>query len=661
LPTRRNTNFAKILREERVGIKLARLAPGLNLPDVMRCLLAAVILFSLAPGLRAETYQEWEQLTVDAKPIPFKGWLPPDTDGTTIDGKSYSTFSAPLGHLFGHLDFSSYPPNDFPLRLRVLYYGIDPSAVNPTPNGVNERSVAWTSPLHYVSPDAGPTDLVESRESDIASPAEAGAVPVWSIWNYSPGNQYGNGEPYAVLVEVASHDGTLLARKRLIEAVDGAQTRNTSLAKSGSDGETQMKSFTDYKAVDVLPLEERVYEDVRILWLDDATLHDPAYTDSFWRGVFFAGTTVCGLAPEVQELAQRLGIAPNQRVLRGGLWSVGHSIDDLARQVNNDGGSQYVLHIKAGENPFANKVVLGRRRIHQLRDFSIWFLVIFTVFEIAIILSSLYLLHGRRRVFRWLLIPISAIVYTALGMVVVHLVVDFRPEVEIFREVDSVEGWPESFVSTDITRLGFDDGRTTFNAPAGAEYRWAGIDGGSSPLVSMPVEQQMNFSLRQRYARFAKSSVQYMATSESPCQLSAPGQLVATRALAGAWLWDGKVWRDLGPMQPGKPVDIASATVTVDPAKLSKDHSDGAPYQDDDSPFPTVQNSFPEIVRMLCSTSYMDSLKGTNTALLIAIDPRPIPEQIDGAAGSEIQTQTLLVHQFQLPAPAPTPAPATKP
>lgn len=610
---------------------------------MIRCLFAALILFCLATGLRAETYQEWGNSIPNQAPIPFKNWLPPSINSSNVNGADYFVLESPLGHLFGRLDFSALPPSAFPLKVVFLYTHIEPSAINPTPNGYTDRIPSWDSPIRYLAPDAGLGELIERREIEVKNSDDGRSVPVWSIWAQSNrGVSDGLFNAYSVLVEVEGRDGTLLARKCLIEAVSGATTRNVGLARTNSGEEPFIKSLADHTAVDELPTEERVYRDVRVLWLDDISLRDPKYTDSFWQKVLLGGTMILGHTAETQELAQRLGISANERIEQGGLWSVDQPGVDLSELMKGPQG-QYNLELKKGENPFQRTSDLGKRRTSELRRFSIWFLVSFTLFEFAIIIGSLFFLQGYRRVFRWLLIPLSAIVYTAVGFIVVHFVVDFRPEVQTFQEVDSVEGWPESLVDTDIMRLGFADVRASFIAPAFAEFGWYAIDPDTTPIQSASADDKTLFSFRQRYGRFATAHIQYWVPSESPCQMTPNRGIIATRPLRGAWLWDGKYWRNLGPMEPGKPVSIDQARVIIDPAQISGNGAPGEtlrPYLN--------QDFLPEAVRQKCTTMYMKSLANTDIGILLAIDDRVAPDQMVDAVVSEIHTQTLLVHQFKL-------------
>jgi hypothetical protein len=614
---------------------------------VIRGLFTAAILFFFATGLRGETYEQWETSIPNQQQVPFTNWLPPSVNSSQVNNQDYSVFDSPLGHLFGYLDFSSVPPSSFPLKVRFLYYDIGPSAMSPTPNGYKDRLPEWTSPIGYIARGARIGDLIEHREIQVKSIAEGNAVPVWSIWAPSNRvNSYGPFNPYSVLLEVTSQDGTLLVRKCLIEAVASATTRNVCLARNNSGAEAYVKSLADITAVDALPTQEKVYEDVRVLWLDDSSLQDAKYTNNFWQKVFLAHTMILGHANEVQELAQRLGIFPNQCVLQGGLWSVDNPVINFSEQLKGPNG-QYNLELTKGDNPFERPSDFVKKRTTELRRFSICFLVSFTIFEIAIIIGSLFLLHGHRRVFRWLLIPLSAIVYTALGFIVVHFVVDFRPEVQIFQEVDSVEGWPQRLVRTDIMRLGFEDGPATFSAPALADFSWFGIEPYFCPIQCSQMDDKTVFSIRQRYGRFTSTHIRYWLPSDSPCQITASREIVATRPLNGAWIWDGKVWRSLGPMESGKPIAINAARVVIDPSTISG-NEEGAPG-DLQQPYRN-QDLLPEVVRRMCTKKYMKSLGNTDVGILLAIDPQAAPDQMGDAAVSEIHTQTLLVHQFQLPA-----------
>jgi hypothetical protein len=612
---------------------------------VIRRLLAAVILLSLSTVLHGETYEEWEKSVPHQTAIQFKNWLPPSSNTANINGRDFFVLDSPLGHLFGYLDFSAFPPSAFPLKVDFRYTHIDQSDINPTPNGYTEHVPNWSSPIGYLASDARLGDLIENREIEIKSADEGHAVPVWSIWAES--NQVGTEgrfNAYSVLVEVTGHDQIPLARQCLIEAVAGGTTRNVCLARTNSGAESFVKSVADLTTVDELPTEERVYRDVRALWLDDVTLHDGKYPDSFWRKIFLGGTMVLGHAAEVQELAQRLNISVNQRILEGGLWSVDYSNQDFSDLLKGPNG-QYNLDLKKGENPFHGTFDFGKKRTSELRRFSIWFLVIFTFFETSIIVGSLFLLRGYRRVFRWLLIPVSAIIYTALGLIIVHLVVDFRPDVQIFQEVDSMDGWPDSFVSADVMRLGFEDGRASFSAPFLADFSWFAIAPGTTPVECTSLADKTLFSMRQRYGRFASTQIHYWVPDESPCQLTANGGIVATRPLRGAWIWDGKSWRSLGPMEPGKPTEIDQARVIIDPSTVTGEGAPGQPLQPD-----LDQNFLPEPVRRMCSPRYMRSLANTDVGILLAIDDRAAPTQMVDADVSEIHQQTLLVHQFKLSA-----------
>ena len=291
---------------------------------MMRRLPVLLMMCLLATGLRGETYEDWEKSVPNQTPVPFKGWQPASLTSFNIDEKNYSVFDSPQGYLFGHLDFSSFPAADFPLKIRFLYYHIDPSAVNANPNGSRERVSAWTASIGYLGRDASLDDLIERREIEIKSAAEGAAVPVWSIcYPGFRGERREADTPYSLLIEVAGHDGTLLVRKRLIEAVTGITNTEVYLARADSGAEPSFKHLTNrLTTTDELPLEGDVYGNIKVLWLDDVSLRDARYTDDFWQKVFFAHTMVIGHASEVQELAQRLGVSPNQRILLGGLWSI---------------------------------------------------------------------------------------------------------------------------------------------------------------------------------------------------------------------------------------------------------------------------------------------------------------------------------------------------
>ena len=124
-------------------------------------------------------------------------------------------------------------------------------------------------------------------------------------------------------------------------------------------------------------------------------------------------------------------------------------------------------------------------------------------------------------------------------------------------------------------------------------------------------------------------------------------QITATRSLRGAWLWDGKAWRNLGPMEPGKPIAFDKARIVIDSRDYHEDGIEPVAYQ------VGSDGLMPETVLSLINTTYIRSLQGTNVGLLLAIDDRALPEEMADAAGSEIHAETLVVHQFQLPAAQP--------
>ena len=610
---------------------------------VNRCLVAAFALLFFSTGLRGETYEEWHKGAANQTPVPFKNWLPPATVSSDVNGESFSVFESPLGHLFGHLDFSAFPPSAFPLKVRFLYFPIPSSAVSSPPNGDREKVPSWDTPIGYVADVAPMGELIEDREIKINNASEARAIPVWSVMG-QPNRVTEDGpiNAYTVLLEVKDQNGSLLIRQRLIEAVAGATTHHAGLMRNNSAGDSYLKDFVDVTSVDDIPVDEGVYRDVKVLWLDDDSLGDARYDDAFWQKIMLGGTMVVGHATEVQELAQRLHVSPNERILLGGLWSIdypGINFSDLLKEAQAQG--QYDLDLKKGENPFQTHYVFGRKRVNELRHFSIWFLASFTLFEIGVIVGSLFWLQGSRRVLRWLLIPLSAIVYTAVGLIVVHGVVDFRPEVQIFQEVDSVEGWPETRVHTEVNRLGFEDGRASLSTPAFAQLSWFNVDSTNTlPIQSTPVDDKTLFSMHQRYGRFSTLHVDYWVPGASPCELGANRSIEATRPLRGAWIWDGRVWRNLGPMKPGIPLVINQAPVVVDPTNIPANDlpADPEPYQ----------NLLPDTVKQMLVQSYVKSLENTDVGILLALDDQAAPDQMQDAAISEIHTQTLLVHQFKL-------------
>ena len=610
---------------------------------MIRCLLVAVILFSLAVSSEAETYQTWETSIPNQMPVQFKNWLPPGSNGVGANNSEFFVLESPLGHLFGHLDFSAFPSTAFPLKVAFLYLNIRPSAVSRTPNGYTERVPSWTTRIGYLSLDANLGDPIERREIEVRTPDEGRSVAVWSVWPQSTqGREEGLLDAYSVLIEVTGADGKPIVRKILIEAVADGTVRNVGLARTNSDGESFVKPLADVTTVDELPTEEQVFRDVKVLWLDALSLHDSKYPDSFWRKILLGGTLILGHNAEAQELATRLGVAVNQRLGRGGIWSVDQPGKDLSELMKGPEG-QYDLALKKGENPFQSTFTLGKDKTRELRRFSIWFLVSFTVFEFIVIVGSLFFLQGYRRVLRWLLIPLAAVVYTVGGFFFVRFAVDFRPEVRTFQEIDSVEGWPESLVNTDVMRLGFADEQASFSAPALAEFGWFPINPDTIPIQSAPANNKTLFSFRQRYGRFANAHIHYWIPSESPCQMTVNRGIVATRFLQGAWLWDGKYWRNLGPMQPGKPVSIDQSRVIIDPKDISGEGGPGELSQ------PYLNQDFlPDAVRQKCTTRYMRSLANTDVGILLAIDDQPAPDQMVDASTSEIHRQTLLVHQFKL-------------
>jgi hypothetical protein len=339
----------------------------------MRSLLALLLLAGSIAGLRAETYHAWEASVPNQVPPHFQYWLPPtvanqqendpDNPGEYV---SYTAFQSPYGHLFGHLDFSSYPASEFPLQVRFLYYGIDSSELNPAENGSLQSVPDWTSPLKYLAPDAELGQLVQNRQITVGSADGSRAVPVWSITPQSGGGESSLWQSYSVLLEVQGHSGATLTRKTLIESVYLNNARSGPLARQGCESDAYLKSIEPVVYADDLPLEPALYQDVPQLWLDDATLHDPRYTDDFWRRVFLADTLVVGHAAEVQELAQRLGITPNQPFSRGGLWSVDSPKAANFPDPSADTG-QYSLELSKGDNPFDTTFDFGAQRTTQLR------------------------------------------------------------------------------------------------------------------------------------------------------------------------------------------------------------------------------------------------------------------------------------------------------
>jgi len=620
----------------------------------MRPFLIAVIFLSIAPGLRGETYREWEEAVPAQAPYVFTKWQTPNASYGQINDQSYSVFEAPPGQLFGHLDFSSIRPAAFPLKVRILYYHIESSAINPTANGSKVgRFPDWTSPIGYLAKDARLGDLIESREMGIKSVDEGHSLPLWGIVPPDYRGEDGGSplNPYSVLIEVIGTDGTTLIRKCLIEAVSGTSNASIVWMRTNLEAESYLKPLTNRGlfSLDELPVEWQAYNGVRLLWLDDVTLKDSRYGNDFWRRVLLDGTMVLGHNAEVQGLAQRVGISPNQRVLEGGLWSVDdHKSDffsDLLSATSQQGHYDLALNDK---NPFFNSFDFGRKRTDQLRTFSFWFLGSFTAFEIGVIVISLYWLHGRRRVFRWLLIPLSAVLYTALGLIAVNFAVDFRPQAQVFREVRSVEGWPESLVKTEIARLGFENGSASFSTPPQADFSSFMIDLRSSPLESDQRDNETLFSLRQNYGRISTVHVQYWMRDKSPFEVTDNREIVATHHLQGVWVWDGKVWRDLGPMEPGKPVAIEQARILINPSDKAIEGTPGntrRPWMD--------QMIMPEIITLMCSSRYMSSLAGTDIGIVLAVDDAPPVDQVKDAAVSEVHNQTILAYQFKLPAAKP--------
>jgi hypothetical protein len=616
---------------------------------VARGFLTALLFLCCAVGLRSETYADWMRAVPNQSATPFTDWIAPEVVGSNVNDEGHSLFSAPGSSLFGHVDLSSLPPAEFPLKVRFYYRHLDPAAVISDQNGSHLQVPHWTSPLGLLAPGGPLGELIESREFGLATPAESTAVPVWAITfsnNMGRGMQLGNA--YSVLLEVAGRDGTLLVRRRLIEGVYESGRSNVMLARNDSDGESHLKPLGYILGANNLPVEPAFYADVKVLWLDDVTLHDSRFSDDFWRQILIGGTSIVGHDVPVAELARRLGIDPHQRVLQGGLWSIDAPGFDLAEQMKSSFDGRYYLKLGTDENPFRNPFDFARKRDNQLRNFSIGFLLIFVLFESIVIISSFSILSGPRRVLRWLLVPFSAIVYTVLGFVVVHFVVDFRPDVQVIREIDSVEGWPESLVQSNITRLGFEDAAATLTAPAQAGFNGSEFDGESAPHTMVQQDDKTTFSVRQHYGRFANFSIRYRVQNESPMKLTAFREIISTNDLSGAWVWDGKVWRNLGPLRAGEAVSIERAKIVIDPATISINQQ------------PMVQNGSwqPQefllpVVSQMCTANYMKSLRGTNVGILLAVEDQPVAEQFADAATSETHVQTLLVYQFTYPAPLP--------
>jgi hypothetical protein len=260
----------------------------------------------------------------------------------------------------------------------------------------------------------------------------------------------------------------------------------------------------------------------------------------------------------------------------------------------------------------------------------------------AIIVVGLVWLKGQRRVFRWVLIPLSAVLFTIIGLIAVNLFVDFRPEVQISKAVFSIEGWPQEFVHASVMHLGFEEGRTNFTAPYPAQFDWDSTEGHAFPVESRQEDQSTSFSIRQEYGRFSTVNLQWWAPAESFCQITPDRKIVVSRPLRGAWVWDSRKWRSLGPLNPGQPVSINQGNIIIDPAKEAMG---GSPV-DSDRPW---REMLPEAVRRMCSTKYMKTLDGTDVGIVIGVEASADSPQMADAAGSDQRLQTIRFYQFRLP------------
>jgi hypothetical protein len=612
----------------------------------MRLFLAALITGLSVLGARAETYADWIQSAPNDSAIVFKNWLPADMTSVRFHDSDYYEFSAPIGNLFGYLDLSGVAPARFPIQVRFYYRRIEPEAVNHISNSLAEHTRDWSAPIDLLASDAPVGDLIGVRQIEAGSNSEM--VPVWDFRPPEVMMERGNLDNlHSVAVEIVGHDGEVLSRKRLVEAVEQRGTSNIAMVRMNTGENDLLAKLGTLTQVDQLPAFARAYQGVKVLWLDKESLDDPKFTDDYWRDVFFYGTTVVGQAEQVKALAQRLGVAPNQRILLGGLWAVDAPGLDLAAQLKPPSpGQQQSFNEDKPDNPFRVPLNLGRGKVNELRNFSIWFLVVFTVVETAVIIGSLYLLRGYQRVWRWVIVPASAILYAVAGFGLVRLVADFQPEAQMEQTVYSVVGWPESLVHVKIERLAFDNGGAVFQAPGRADFDTS--DAKACPFRYEQKPEGTTCSWRQRYGTFTHAQVEYRIKSDSPCQITADRKIVATRPLSAAWVWDGNDWRDVGPLKPGQPVAIDLAPIALKRSSISPDSE----LMNGFYTF-AQETQYPEIFQQLCSRAYMDSLVHTNTGVLMAIDDQPAPGELMDATSTNIHRKTILVHQFSYAAPSP--------
>ena len=600
----------------------------------------------------SETYEQWQAGAPHQVPVGLTAWIAPATIPNQLNGEQYITFAPPPGCLFGNLDLSHFSPSDYPLKVRVVYRAIPRESFSPVSSDLSPNP-AWTTTLHFIKPNASLGPVLAVHESDVATPAEMNSVPVWNLSGIeTPAGPESSGV-YSLLVEIAGRNGDILARQRLVEAVHPSSGNPTYgyfiggklvlyLPHTGAEAYLEtMKQFGSLTAASELPLEPSFYLSVSVMWLDSGTLHDPRYDDAFWRRIFLAGVTVIGRGPDVSQLAARLGFVPDQPALYGGLWSVDTPNRDLATYIRdyNSSYGPYAVEIPGNENPFTRAYHLGVRQPTQLMRYSCGFLLGFIVFELAVLFGGGHVFSGPRRVWRWGLVPVSALAYTIVGLLLIHYVVDFRPEVEITDEIRTVDGWTDGQVITTFLRMGLDARVVTLTAPAQTDFNLRTSTSFTDFFTWRSESTESSVTTCQSYGRVLTSAAERQVAAEIPCHVTADRKIEAARPLTGAWVWDGRVWRNLGPMQPGHPLSISDAPVVLDPVS------------DPDRTLTSSDDRLPEAVVLMTSPSYTHRLMGSDIGLFLAIDPQAGPEHIDDESMSEVHRYTLLVHQFKLPKP----------
>jgi hypothetical protein len=278
---------------------------------------------------------------------------------------------------------------------------------------------------------------------------------------------------------------------------------------------------------------------------------------------------------------------------------------------------------------------------HELLTFSVWYLVVFVVLQVAVIVGGFALLQGSNRVWIWLVTPGFALLYAVVGVALSYCVVHARSDSQL-SEIELVrEGWTQAVLFTNLEQIDLQDHHAVLDLPPDSRPFFSGdlntLVSTQSRAIFYHDTSNARLELYCTSAAQTSAHVRSLIKAVPPCDLLGDGQLNPDREFVGAWFWDGSQWHDLGPLVKDHPVEWKMKSVIHPPDWIMRNRY---MFLGDDS-------SFPGVLGPLLSHVTLESIAEAGDGLFIGAE-RVSTVPLHGDKNDRVATRRIVAYQFHL-------------